>query len=509
LRRRIAGRREGKHMGIWLSRKELSEAGWAADLEAAGPVPTRVVSNGEYTPPPQTADQRRVEACLQEIAERESRRLGLGRRRFLQMGMGMVASLIAMNRVYGSYFAAADADMDPDAARAWEARFARQFVFDDQVHFVSDHFRYDKLLDLRRNGRKWNPELEGETVDFDKVRFENFVKEVYLDSETSVALLSGAPSDASHNWFLENSEIAAARRRVNDLCGSRRLLCHAVLAPGQPNWIAELDRLIEEMKPDGWKGYTIGDPLAKSHYPYRLDDEKLMYPAYEKFKKCGIRNVCIHKGLIPRDYAASLENLWHYATVDDLPKAARDWPDLNFVIYHAALKPGNGDFPADHLAALEKTGRMDWVSDLAAIPKIHGVKNVYADVGSSFASCAVTHPAHAAALIAILVDGLGQDHVLWGTDSVWYGSPQWQIEAFRRLELPEPLRERLGVSPLGPGDGPLKTAILGQNGARLFGLEGPAATVEHYAQDRLADFRARYAAAGADRSNLAYGFIRK
>jgi len=43
--------------------------------------------------------------------------------------------------------------------------------------------------------------------------------------------------------------------------------------------------------------YTIGDPLsAKTKYPFRLDDEKLMYRFYEKADKAGIRNICIHKG---------------------------------------------------------------------------------------------------------------------------------------------------------------------------------------------------------------------
>ena len=43
-------------------------------------------------------------------------------------------------------------------------------------------------------------------------------------------------------------------------------------------------------------------------------------------------------------------------------------------------------------------------------------------------------------MMGTLIKGLGHDHVFWGTDSVWYGSPQWQIEAFRRLEIPRTCR---------------------------------------------------------------------
>ena len=51
-----------------------------------------------------------------------------------------------------------------------------------------------------------------------------------------------------------------------------------------------------------------------------------MYPFYEKSLKAGINTVCIHKGLLPADYKTSMPDLWEYAKVDDLPKAAKDWP---------------------------------------------------------------------------------------------------------------------------------------------------------------------------------------
>ena len=64
-----------------------------------------------------------------------------------------------------------------------------------------------------------------------------------------------------------------------------------------------------------------------------------MYPFYEKAVKAGINTICIHKGLLPPDYETSFKGVWQYATVDDVPKAAQDWPEMNFVIYHSALRP--------------------------------------------------------------------------------------------------------------------------------------------------------------------------
>jgi len=110
-----------------------------------------------------------------------------------------------------------------------------------------------------------------------------------------------------------------------------------------------------------------------------------------------------------------------------------------------------------------------------------------------------------------LIKGLGADHVVWGTDSVWYGSPQWQIEALRRIEIPEDMQKKYGFTPLGAADGMVKSAIFGYNSARLYGLSLRAEhkpLPAHY-QDKLARLRAEYELAGLARSNAAYGFIRK
>jgi predicted TIM-barrel fold metal-dependent hydrolase len=133
---------------------------------------------------------------------------------------------------------------------------------------------------------------------------------------------------------------------------------------------------------------------------------------------------------------------------------------------------------------------------------------VYAELGTAFATSAVTHPRHCAALLGTLVRGMGADHVLWGTDSVWYGSPQWQIEAFRRIEIPEDMQKKHRFAPLGAADGPLKSAVLAGNAARLYGID-LAQVAEASERDSLADAKRDYEAAGSDRSNAAYGFIRR
>src|ERR1700745_3511001 len=171
-----------------------------------------------------------------------------------------------------------------------------------------------------------------------------------------MALLSGAPFDDPSWWLLSNEQIVKARELINEFAGSRRLLAHSVITPKQPGWMEEVDKAIEVYKPDSWKSYTIGDPLAPSKFPWRLDDEQLMYPFYEKAVKAGITTLCIHKGLLPKDYETAIPGgAWKYANVDDLPKAAKDWPQMNFVIYHSALRAFL-EPPDSEIAEFEKNG---------------------------------------------------------------------------------------------------------------------------------------------------------
>jgi predicted TIM-barrel fold metal-dependent hydrolase len=496
-------------MGLMLSKSELSQTEPAEQVAFRSPVPTQIVSNGEFNPLPQTAQQRRVEERVKEIADAIAPRLGLDRRQFLRTGCGMAAAFLAMNDVFGRLFVIDRAEAaEPAAAAERTNSLAGQFIFDDQVHFVRDDYQGERILRLAKFASEhWNPDmLKDAGLTLARYKFDNFVKEIFLDSDTKIGLLSGAPFDDPALWFLTNDQIARARKVVNAIAGSRRLLAHSLITPGQPGWMEEVDRCIAEVRPDSWKGYTIGDPSAPptNKYPWRLDDEKLVYPFYEKAVKAGITTICIHKGLLPKDYETSIPNAWKYATVDDVPKAAKDWPQLNFVIYHAAkqafLVP-----PDDELAEFEKTGYIRWVSDLAAIPQKHGVNNVYGEIGSAFANSAVANPRCAAAMMGTLIKGMGSDHVVWGTDSVWYGSPQWQIEALRRLEIPADMMDKHGFAPLGPATGAVKSAIFGHNSARLYKLdlraELPAIGRDKFAADRAASLHA------ATRSNAAYGYV--
>src|SRR5438067_11747288 len=178
----------------WVKKPSLDHA-----TDGFSPVPTHVVSNEEYAPLPQTAEQARVAAVLRAPWTRNARRLGVSRRRFLGSSAGTAAAFLAFNAVFGRVF-----DVDPvealETAAADAKKPAGQFVFDIQTHHVAAPRQFPQLLRLRSLGRQWNPMLAQDRGVMDELYLANYVKEIFLDSDTAVAVLSGIPAatDASN-----------------------------------------------------------------------------------------------------------------------------------------------------------------------------------------------------------------------------------------------------------------------------------------------------------------------
>jgi uncharacterized protein len=497
-------------MSGFLTPEELKKLKPAETSAFPSPIPTQIVSSDEYFPQAQNRQQREVEARVKAMGAGMARKLGISRRDFFKTSAGMAAAFLAMNEVYGGLFDVTGAEAaTPELAEERANSLKDQFIFDCHTHFLRDDTRITNFLRMRKavGAAGWNPELKEKEQTLEDLKYDNYIKEMYLDSDTKVALISSSPSDIPRDWFLTNEMMAEARAKVNKAAGSKRMLCHAIFTPGQPDWLEKLDHALT-LKPDSVKGYTIGDNTHHelARYPWRMDDEKMAYRGYEKCVKAGIKNICVHKGLFPPSIEKQFPRLRPYVDVSDVGKAAKDWPQLNFIIYHSGYRHAGGGDPAEAWAQVEKTGRCEWVTDLSEIPAKYGVTNVYGDLGQLFAFSTVAQPRLAAYLMGTLVKGLGADHVVWGTDAVWTGSPQWQIEGLRRLEIPEDMQKQLGFKPLGPADGPVKTAIFSRNNMRLYNYEAPATWSKI---DRFAALKDAYLRSGANRSNLRYGYVLK
>jgi predicted TIM-barrel fold metal-dependent hydrolase len=447
---------------MWVRQCELD-----TQSEAPPPIPSRIASNEEFVPPPQSRRQREYETRLAEIGDRAARRQGQTRRAFLRTGPGMAAALLALNQTFGhTYDVRADEVNDADAVR--ERWPKGQFIFDMQTHHTDLAYPYfEKTADVERYAtffRVGRPDLDPKGY-VDELNRAHYVKEVFLDSDTVMAFISGVPTRDWSKAPLPPDQMAATRRYVNDLARSRRVLAHGLIRPNLGlDELDEMERQVKDLKVDAWKFHTGAD---LGEWVWRLDDEKRVYPFWEKTRALGIKHLCIHKGL---PLGAFNEE---GCMVGDVEKAAKDWPDLNFIIYHSGFRgfgttsKGTGRRMED--ARLDEPQEIPWTSDLFRMLRRNPeIKNVYLELGNTFHQTSMYAPEMCMHLLGQMLQTVGPDRILWGTDAIWAGSPQSQIERFRRLKIRDDLIERHGYPPLTDD---VKAKIFGLNAARLLGLD--------------------------------------
>src|SRR3981189_51547 len=238
------------------------------------PIPTQIVASDEFYPDPQNERQREVEARLLAMADDLGRKQGLDRRKFFQTAAGMAASFVAMNEVYGPLFEVSKAEAATPAMAQERANALKdQFIMDMHTHFLRDDTRIMTFVNMRNAvGRAgWNKQLAEKEQTIEDLKFNNYKKEMFLDSDTKTSLISSAPADIEQAWFLTNEQMAEARKKINDEAGARRVFCHMIFTPGQPGWLDKLDPR-PAPQPQSSKGYTVGDNTHKeiSRYPWRL-----------------------------------------------------------------------------------------------------------------------------------------------------------------------------------------------------------------------------------------------
>jgi len=413
------------------------------------------VSNGEYLPPEKSARDREAERRIHRIAAKNASRTGVTRRSFLSGSCGIAATLATINDVYGGVGGryAITPEMLLDPAAAAQSVEGKEFIFDIQSHHVMPEGDWREknpgmatVLRLMEGGRrKQKDNLYGISRYF-------YTKEMYLDSDTTVAVLSALPA-LPEGQPLAGKDAVETRAIVDRLGQSKRLLIHGLVTPNVDPIEGQLDgmeRLANEFKISAWKVYTPWGPKGTGWW---LNDEKLGIPFIEKGRELGIKVVCSHKGF-PLPFLPAKR---HELPTDVGPVAKR-FPDVAFIIYHSGFDPNDVEGPYDPANA--ERG----VNCLIKSLEDNGIKpnsNVYAEIGSTW-WVLMRKPLQAAHVLGKLLKHVGEDRVVWGTDSIWYGSPQPQIEAFRAFEISEELREKYGYPALTKE---LKAKIFGLNAA--------------------------------------------
>ncbi|HEY5701460.1 MAG TPA: amidohydrolase family protein, partial [Gammaproteobacteria bacterium] len=364
------------------------------------PVKIDATSNGEFAPIPLSRTALTANRHAHECATINARRSGIvNRRAFMVSACGAATTLLAFNSVNaasgknGGFFQiSADAAVDPEIAASQLG--GREFIFDVQGHFVGKH-------GLGRVGLG---------------SAEDFIKDVFLDSDTDMMVLSFIPSRREKE-LLSIAEADGAREVVSRLEGNHRLLIHGRINPNQPGDLDDMDELNERWHVSAWKTYTQWGPDGKGFF---LHDDDTGIRLIERARSLGVKNICIHKG-IPfgqRSYEHSL--------CDDIGIVAKRYPDVNFLVYHSGFVPGQDEGPYNP----DRNEGVDSLIKSVVENDVPKNSNVYAELGSTW-RFALRNPDNAAHTLGKLFKFIGKNNVLWGTDSIWYGSPQDQIQAFR------------------------------------------------------------------------------
>jgi hypothetical protein len=484
------------------------------------PMPTQVVSNEEFIPRPQTPRQKQLEHLIGEMGTANANKIGMDRRAFMASSMGLATCFLAANKVYGEAFEVDEAEAFEPAAVEEKWPKGEYFIMDVQSHFTDGFalkFRSNEFV--RNMGFNLKDDKESYS-------FQNFVKEMFFDSETDMLVISGVPgreiqrgpdgkvlegrARSGPNSVLPAWLMSQSKKTINELAGSKRALCQGNLAPNH-YWnkttntidkaatLEQMDRELNVYGIDSWKWYCHFDP-GQSGAGFQIDDDNAMW-FYEESRKRGLKLFSVHKG-----YSSQSRTLGHLANPKDVEKAALKNPDFNFVIYHSAIKHGptepdyakNGQYDPT-------TGDFLWHKILMDI-KLRNpqINNVYPEIGSFFAPLMLVDPVMCMHGMGKNIKTYGADHVIWGTDCLWWGSPQWAIDAFKRFQISDEMCEKFGYKKITKQD---KANIFGLNAARLYKVDLKAKR-NALPPDALTRLKAEYHDGGGQRENGAYGWVR-
>jgi predicted TIM-barrel fold metal-dependent hydrolase len=449
------------------------------------PIKLDSTSNGEFEPVPLTGANRRANELAQAAADCHSKRLGLGRRDFLVSACGAASTLLAFNaanaaagRTGGFFDLPAAAALEPAAAATLEGG---EFIFDVQGHYVDpteawlrtappSAFSFaPKAACARNDGKDPRGHLACLTAD-------EFVKDVFLDSDTDMMVLSFVPArrDASP---LEIESADAVRRIVDRMEGNHRLLIHGRVNPNQAGDIEDMPRLAGQFGVSAWKTYTQWGPDGNGFF--LTDDAGIRF--VEEARRLGVKVICVHRGL------PFGQRSYEHSQCSDIGPIAKRFPDVSFLVYHSGFVAG-----VEEKAYGENAGG-DGIDTLIRSLQQAGIgpgSNVYAELGSTWRFL-MRDPEQAAHGLGKLLKHCGPDNVLWGTDSIWYGSPQDQIQAFRAFQIAPEFRDRYGYPEITPQ---LRAKIFGLNATRPYRISAEEVQLrtrrDALATERLA-YRAR------------------
>jgi len=438
-------------------------------------------SNAEFAPPERDAvvaeTERRVEAQSAKIA----RSLNIDRRRFLASVSGSALALLTLDACSkekhaaeravdptlpaqpgGTFVVPPTATTEPEVATT--VLSGNEFVLDVQTHLLP----YDLTRSTSNFGTGFPQKDCGESDSRKCYDLDHFLDAMFLQSDTNALVLSALPIYGVDNPLTIDA-MAETRRIAEQLCGDNRIYIQGQASPNVGSAQAAFDAMsatVTQHKIVAWKTFT------HTGEPFRLDDgnRSLLQVGQRLVRHAvatGVPLIAVHKGF-GGDPA-------------DIGPAAAANRDVNFLVYHSGYETGVTERAYDGARPNSGVDRLISSLERAGIGKND---NVYVEMGSTwhYIMSDLTQAAH---VLGKLLNAVGPERVLWGTDSIWYGSPQDQIQAFRAFQFTAEFQERFGYPELTPQ---IKRMVLGLNASRLFNIN-PATVSCRYSRDDLEKLR--------------------
>ena len=456
------------------------------------PLPPGPVGNGEFVPAAPTALVETTLRLIHDEVDTAAALAGMDRRRFLLSAGGVAASLAAFNLASCSTghtrsSAGAGAPTAPrtspsappsapppttsggtftvpppaDVAACEHALGGTgEFIFDVHTHHVMPQgpWRQNAPATVGLVEHMLGPGCTqaDPLVCADRAAY---LHDMFLSSDTTVAMLTDVPSSGRSDAPVPFADALNTQHAAAGLSGpgAARVLVQNVIAPNVGDLHARLDDMdaaAASGRVAAFKVYTAWSPTG---HGWSLEDPAIGLPVVQHAHDLGVKVLVAHKGL-PLVHFDAAHNL-----TDDIVAVSRMFPDMQFVVFHGGWDPSRREGPRNRL---HPTG-ID--SFLAALDR-HGVPpndNVWVDLGTVWRQV-LTDPDQAAHVLGKLLARVGTQRVLWGTDAIWYGSPQPQIMALRAFQLSTAYQEHFGYPALTDT---IKRQIFGLNAASLFGVD--------------------------------------
>ena len=447
-------------------------------------------SNGEYVPQDPTPEQLKIMALQNEKIEELRRKFGMSRRQFVRTAAAYAVGVWAINEVTASRwgsFAFADgtkttAACDLENPGSQLANLPGEFILDTQGHALDSGGRWRTenpgfnffLMQWTSQSLGEYPGYEdgprgfggGDLDPIENLGQYHYFKEIFLDSSTTVSLLTALPNLPDATNITPIKFAADTRDLANTLSGgTQRCFVHAFTQPNRgyqgpdkvPAYQAEdfawMESVAGPLDVRGWKLYCgWGDPglgAAGGQGPAQNGwwfDDDMGIAIVEHIRNIGQKTgippvVCTHKGLAFNGTFDSAK-----FSPRDMGPIGRMFPDIVFYTYHSGYDgeyqtayPGDDRVNSSNrgVDAFIKSCRENGIDAGRHVPPglQHGnTPNMYAELGTAWWNV-MNDASQATHMLGKLITHIGPRRIVLGTDCIWYGNPQAQFVMMRALQF--------------------------------------------------------------------------